>query len=119
MKQSKKVRMPFLITNKAFLILCVVVGHFLDHFTEDFRIAEILRVYIYFFPYSLLFLSYQGILREKIISDLLFKSYHTVHYFSAYLLFLCIQTRNYSRVSRFCLHFLRFGIYWLFFAGDL
>ena len=49
MKQSKKVRDAFFDNYKAFLILCVVVGHFLDHFTEDFRIAEILRVYIYFF----------------------------------------------------------------------
>ena len=52
MKQSKKVRDAFFDNYKAFLILCVVVGHFLDHFTEDFRIAEILRVYIYFFHMS-------------------------------------------------------------------
>lgn len=49
MNHSKKVRDSFFDNYKAFLILCVVIGHFLDHFTEDFRIAEILRIYIYFF----------------------------------------------------------------------
>ena len=50
MQQSnKKTRDSFFDNYKALLILCVVVGHFLDHFTSDFRIAEILRIYIYFF----------------------------------------------------------------------
>lgn len=49
MEKSKKVRDSFFDNYKAFLILCVVVGHFLDYFTDDFRIAEILRIYIYFF----------------------------------------------------------------------
>ena len=91
MKQSKKVRDAFFDNYKAFLILCVVVGHFLDHFTEDFRIAEILRS-IFIFSIFLLFLSYQGILREKIISDLLFKSYSYRTLFFSLFTFLCIQT---------------------------
>lgn len=49
MVKPNKVRYSFFDNYKAFLILCVVIGHFLDYFTEDFRIAEILRIYIYFF----------------------------------------------------------------------
>jgi fucose 4-O-acetylase-like acetyltransferase len=49
METSTKVRDSFFDNYKAFLILCVVIGHFLNHFTNDFKIAEILRIYIYFF----------------------------------------------------------------------
>ena len=49
MLKTTKIRDSFFDNYKALLILCVVVGHFLDHFTDDFRIAEILRIYIYFF----------------------------------------------------------------------
>lgn len=49
MSQQNKTRDSFFDNYKAFLILCVVIGHFMDHFTSDFRIAEILRIYIYFF----------------------------------------------------------------------
>lgn len=49
MQETKKIRDSFFDNYKAFLILCVVIGHFLNHYTSDFKIAEILRVYIYFF----------------------------------------------------------------------
>ncbi|MEE1314110.1 MAG: acyltransferase family protein [Lachnospiraceae bacterium] len=49
MTKAIKTRDSFFDNYKALLILCVVIGHFLDHFTSDFRIAEILRIYIYFF----------------------------------------------------------------------
>lgn len=49
MSNEKKSRDSFFDNYKAFLILCVVIGHFSDHFTNDFRLAEILRIYIYFF----------------------------------------------------------------------
>lgn len=42
-------RDSFFDNYKAFLIICVVLAHFLNHFKPDFEIANIIRIFIYFF----------------------------------------------------------------------
>ena len=44
-----KQRDSFFDNYKAFLILCVVLAHFLNHFKPDFEIANIIRIFVYFF----------------------------------------------------------------------
>lgn len=44
-----KQRDSFFDNYKAFLIICVVLAHFLNHFKPDFEIANIIRIFVYFF----------------------------------------------------------------------
>ena len=118
MQQSnKKIRDSFFDNYKALLILCVVVGHFLDHFTSDFRIAEILRIYIYFFHIPAFSFISGYFARKNNFQLLIQKLLFLILYFKLFITSCTLESGTTSN-SHYYPHSSPYGIYWHFLFGD-
>lgn len=70
---------------KAFLIICVVLGHMIDYFDTKHQILKQVFFFIYLFHMPLFFFI-SGLFSKSIIRKEPFQTYRIIHYFILYLI---------------------------------